>query len=66
MPSDEPGAELYASDDGQTLTYTFDGTCVVIEFPTAELAASSEGSALVEEIHLMPRDHLRTLSGWEL
>ncbi len=64
--SNEPEARLYVSDDRQTLTYTFDGGCVLIEFPTAKLAASPEGRALVAEIHLMPRDHLRTVSGWEL
>jgi hypothetical protein len=66
VPTDEPAAALYTSDDGRTFSYAFDGGCVEIEYPTSALATSDEGRALFAEIHLMPRDELRRLSGWEL
>jgi len=66
VPSNAPGARLYLAEDGRTLTYVFEGGCVLVEFPTAALAASSEGRALTGEIHLMTRDELRALSGWDL
>lgn len=66
VSSDEVGAELYRVDGGRKLVYVFEGGCVRIVYPTAELAASSEGRALADEVHLMTRNDLRTLSGWEL
>jgi hypothetical protein len=61
-----PGADLYRLDRGRTLLYTFGGGCARILFPTVELATSDAGRALFDEIHLMTRDELRRLSGWEL
>ncbi len=61
-----PDAALYSLDGGRTLLYTFDGGCVMVVFPTGELATSEPGGALFDEIHLMTRDELRMLSGWEL
>lgn len=66
IPSTIPGADLYRLDRGRTLLYTFDGGCTRILFPTVELATSDAGRALFEEIHLMTRDELRRLSGWDL
>jgi hypothetical protein len=66
IPSPKPGAALHSLDRGQTLLYTFDGGCVRVVFPTIELATSEAGRALFDEIHLMTRDELRQLSGWEL
>ena len=65
VPTNEPAA-LYTSDDGRTFSYTFDGGCVQIQYPTSALAASDDGRALFAEIHLMPREELRTLTDWEL
>ena len=66
IPSPTPDAALYSLDRGRTLLYTFDGGCVRVVFPTVELATSEAGRALFDEIHLMTRDELRQLSGWEL
>lgn len=66
IPSPTPGAALYSLDRGRTLLYTFAGGCVRVVFPTIELATSVAGRALFDEIHLMTRDELRQLSGWEL
>jgi hypothetical protein len=66
IPSTIPGTDLYRLDRGRTLLYTFDGGCARILFPTVELATSDAGRALFDEIHLMTRDELRRLSGWEL
>jgi hypothetical protein len=66
IPSRTPNATLYSLDRGQTLLYRFDGGCVRVVFPTMELATSKTGRALFDEIHLMTRDELRQLSGWEL
>jgi hypothetical protein len=66
VATNEPDLALYISDDGRTYSYPFDGGCVQIDYATAALAASDDGRALFEEVHLMPRDQLRALTGWEL
>jgi len=66
LSSDKAGADLYRMGDGRKLVYVFDGGCVQVIYPTIELAASPEGRALADEIHLMTRSDLRRLSGWEL
>lgn len=66
LPSPIPGASLHGADQSRVLLYTFDGGCVRIVFPTADLATSETGRALLDAIQLMPRDELRRLSGWEL
>ncbi|MGI9642193.1 MAG: hypothetical protein ACR2N9_05365 [Acidimicrobiia bacterium] len=66
IPSPMLDASLYSQDHGRILLYSFDGGCVRVAFPTLDLASSEAGRALFDEIHLMPRDELRRLTGWEL
>jgi len=66
IPSTIPGTDLHRVDRGRTLLSTFDGGCAGILFPTVELATPDAGRALFDEIHLMTRDELRGVGGWEL
>ncbi len=64
--SPRPGLPLYVSSDGKTLSFPFDGGCILFEYQTKQLAESEAGRDLIEGVPFMPRDTLRELSGWTL
>jgi len=64
--SPRPRTQLYISNDGKTMSFTFDGGCIQFEYQTGQLAESDEGQSLIEGVPFMTRDTLRELSGWTL
>lgn len=64
--SPRPGTVLYVSSDGRTMSFTFDGGCIVFEYQTRQLAESEAGRDLIKGVPFMTRDTLRELSDWTL
>jgi hypothetical protein len=68
-PPDAAGLARFAgrSENGRVAAgRTFPGGCLVFEFGEDSLIDTAEARALLEAVHLISRDDVRDLSGWEL